>query len=344
MRPWLLDGWMGISHGVGKMAQHTVKCLKLIDFLCRSLWVALIFAGTAFILALFFMPETFAPELLRWKAQHLRKVTGDARFVAQIEIAAPLSQRLRENVKRPLAFWTTEPIVIFLGLYLVLIFVINFSFLNGLDFILKKTYGLSEGIKSLDFVSISLGVLIEVALTPLYNRLSRRVQRRQCRAFVQRKHFEADGLSSSSDEDLHPSQLLPELSLIRAAIAAPFLATSLFWLGWTNYSFINPASAYAATILFGYAFAAIFISSYQYIIDSYETFSSSALASITTARYVVSSGMIVATRPMYQGIGVHWSLTILASLATILIPVPWILLRYGHLVRKRSRFANSLGG
>ena len=302
------------------------------------------FAGAAFVLALLFMPETFAPELLRWKAQHLRKVTGDARFVAQIEVGAPLSQRLRENVKRPVVFWTTEPIVIFLGLYLVLIFVINFSFLNGLDFILKETYGLSEGIKSLNFVSIPLGVLIEVAVTPLYNRLSRRVQRKRCRAFVQRKHLEADGSSLSSQEDLQPSQLLPEMALIRAAIAAPTLSASLFWLGWTNYPSINPASAYAATILFGYAFAAIFISSYQYIIDSYETFSSSALASITTARYVVSAGMIVATRPMYQGIGVHWSLTILASLATLLIPVPWILLRYGHAVRGRSQFANSLDG
>jgi hypothetical protein len=136
----------------------------------------------------------------------------------------------------------------------------------------------------------------------------------------------------------------PELSLIRAAIAAPFLPVSLFWLGWTNYPSINPASGYAATVVFGYSFAAIFISSYQYVIDSYEIYASSALASITVARYIVSSGMIVATRPMYEGIGGHWTSTLLGLMALALVPVPWVLLRYGDRVRAKSKFAGEVTG
>ena len=64
------------------------------------------------------------------------------------------------------------------------------------------------------------------------------------------------------------------------------------------------------------------------------------------ARYFVGGGMIVATRPMYQGIGVHWTLTLLALLAVLLVPAPRVLVRYGHLLRKRSKFADSseLGG
>lgn len=317
-----------------------------------TVWIALIFAGAVFLIALLFLPETFSPVLLWWKAQHLRKVMEDDRYISPIEQAEPLIPRLKTNLARPLIFFTTEPIVMSLGAYLVLIFVINFSFLNGFDFIFTQKYGLSQGITSLDFLSITVGVMIDVSLTPLYNRLVRRVIRRRCRAFVSKKNV-ADNSSSESEEspgremDETVAEVVasppPELSLIRAALASPFLPVSLYWLGWTNYPTINPASGYAATVMFGYSFSAIFISGYQYIIDSYETYSSSALGSITMARYLVAGPLIVATRPMYEGIGTHWSLTIVATLAVLLIPVPWILMRYGHHIRGKSKFAKEVG-
>lgn len=59
----------------------------------------------------------------------------------------------------------------------------------------------------------------------------------------------------------------------------------------------------------------IFVSSYQYVIDSYETNSANALSIITFLRYFVAGGMVVAARPMYEGIGVHWVMTIMGSAA-----------------------------
>ena len=152
-----------------------------------TLWIGLAFGGAAFLLALVVLPETFSPILLYWKAKHLRKITGNEKYVAEIERGEPLVKRLRTNLTRPATFFTTEAIVIFLGAYLVLIFVINFSFLSGLDFIFTMKYDLSPGITALAFVSIAVGVLIDVSVTPLYNRLANRVHRRQCRAFVKRK-------------------------------------------------------------------------------------------------------------------------------------------------------------
>ncbi|KAF2764341.1 MFS general substrate transporter, partial [Teratosphaeria nubilosa] len=282
-----------------------------------TLWIGLVLAGAAFLLALLFLPETFGPVLMQWKTRHLRSVSGDQTdTTSQQAERESLGKKLRTNATRPLVFFTSEPIVIFLGSYLVLVFVINFSFLNGLDFIFKDKYGLSEGLTSLDFLSITVG----------------------CRAFVRHKPAGSTDDTSSLEVEL---ALPPELSLVRAAIAAPFLPVSLFWLGWTNYTDINPASGYVATIFFGYSLSAIFISSYQYIIDGYEKYSSSALAGITMARYVVSAGVVVATRPMYQGIGVQFVMTIVGSLALLLVPVPWLLLQYGDRVRAKSKFASS---
>lgn len=50
-----------------------------------SFWVLVIWAGLQWILIFFFVPETYAPVLLRRKAQRLRKETGDARWRSPIE-------------------------------------------------------------------------------------------------------------------------------------------------------------------------------------------------------------------------------------------------------------------
>lgn len=281
-------------------------------------WIGLILSSVAFLLALFFLPETSSPKLLQWRAHHLCRTTGNKNYTCELESKTSLGKRLAHNLSRPLTFFTTEPIIIALGSYLVVIYVVIFSFLNGFEFIFEDTYGLPPGITSLAFIAICVGALLSTALQPIFWVHQRRI--------ATRKHL--SGLGP------------PEMRLYPAMFGAPFFAISLFWLGWTNYTSISYWSGYAATVMFGYAMTAVFVSSYSYIIDSYGTDSGSALGSITMARYIVSSGLIVASRPMYEGIGVHWTLTLLGILGTLLVPVPFVLFKYGPQIRKRSKFAH----
>lgn len=94
-----------------------------------------------------------------------------------------------------------------------------------------------------------------------------------------------------------PAKLPPEKRLWFAMFGAPAIPISLFWMGWTNYSSISYWSDLAASVLFGYGILCIFISTYQYIIDSYELYAASALASLTLIRYVAAGGMAVVGVP-----------------------------------------------
>jgi DHA1 family multidrug resistance protein-like MFS transporter len=277
-------------------------------------WIGLILSGAIYLLALLFLPETFSPMIIQWRTHHLRKVTGSDKYTCELEGKESLGKRLAHNLSRPVKFFTTEPIIISLGFYLVVIYVVIFTFLNGFEFIFTDTWGLSDGDTALAFLGICLGALISVALMPLISMIHRRV--------------------SKDDDDT------PETLLWPAMIASPFFTISIFWLAWTNYKSISYWSAYASTVLFGYSLTAIFVSSYSYIINIYGTWSSSALGSVTMARYLVAAGMIVAARPMYQGIGVHWSLTFLGCLGIVCLPVPWLLYRYGKVLREKSEFIN----
>jgi multidrug resistance protein len=238
-------------------------------------WITLIISGAILALVFFFQPETFAPILLKWKAKHLRKITGDDRYVSEVEIRAnPFRIRLLHALYRPFILVTREPIVILFALYLTVIYIILFTFLDGYTYVFGETYKFSEGITGLAFLGIGIGLCGASLLVPLIHHWAKR--------------------DLAKVKELHGpnARLPPEKRLWFAMFGAPAVPISLFWMGWTNYPSISYWSGLISSVMFGYGILCIFISSYQYIIDSYEMYAASALASLTLIRYVAAGGMV----------------------------------------------------
>jgi len=63
-------------------------------------------------------------------------------------------------------------------------------------------------------------------------------------------------------------------------------------MAWTNYPSISYWSGLLSSVLLGYGILCISISSYQYLIISYELYAASALVSLTLIRYVAAGGMV----------------------------------------------------
>ncbi len=81
--------------------------------------------------------------------------------------------------------------------------------------------------------------------------------------------------------------------------------------------------------------------SYQYIIFVYMQYAASALGFMTFTRYVIAGALTPASVKMYDNLGPHWSLTIVAIMATFMAPVPFVLYKYGHTVRAMSKNAQN---
>lgn len=43
--------------------------------------------------------------------------------------------------------------------------------------------------------------------------------------------------------------------------------------------------------------------------------------------------------PFYRNVGVHWTLTIMACTSLLLTPIPYVLYKYGYVIRRRSKYA-----
>lgn len=281
-------------------------------------WITLIISAFAFLMALIFLPETYLPVLLKWKAANLRRVTGDGRYVSDHAESASFSERIRRGIILPAKFFVTEPVITVLGIYLVLLYVLLFTFLSGFDYIFKGTYGLSTSETGSCFGAIAAGATAFTLFAPgLYS------------------------WAREKTEHVRGASVTPEFRLWPAIIAGPLLPIALFWLGWGNYSSIPVWCSLGACFLFGAVLIAIYVSSYEYIIDSYGEHAATALSSITMLRYIIAGGMVVATRPLYGGIGVHWTMTLLGCIAVILAPAPLIFWRTGANLRKKSPYAKS---
>ena len=98
-------------------------------------------------------------------------------------------------------------------------------------------------------------------------------------------------------------------------------------------------SPIVASAVFGFGTITVFISSYMYVIDSYDTYAASALGFMTVSRYCAAGGMTVAGIPFYSNMGVHYTLTILACIAVAMTPLPYVFWRFGHVIRGWSKFA-----
>ncbi|CAJ2509472.1 Uu.00g144980.m01.CDS01 [Anthostomella pinea] len=286
-------------------------------------WVMLILSGLVMTLIIFFMPETYAPLLLQWKARHLREITGDDRFRSEHEIVeATLFTRLKVSMTRPFVM-LTEPIIIAMTLYLSVVYIVLFTFLVGFPYIFEHTYGISQGLSNVIFVAMFIGTEITFVLVPIVYRMT----------------IKEMNLAESRGEG---RQFNPEIRLWYAMLgSAVSIPISLFWMGWTDFASISIWSPIFAVALFGYGVMGIFICAYMYIIDAYETYSASALTFVALVRYVAAGGMTVVGIPFYENMGVPYTLTILGSLSCLLVPIPYVLYRWGWMIRKRSKYAVS---
>lgn len=196
----------------------------------------MILSGSTLILTFLFLPETFAPVLLSWRAKHLRDLTGSQRFQSALDIEKTFLQRLKTSMLRAMHMITREPIVVLLGGWLVVEYIVVFSLLHGFSYMFKDTYDFSTGMSEMPFLAIGAGCSFFVSVCiPVYYGLYKE------KATKLHKEMSGEGRTDLITAANIPGTDLPapEYRLWMSLFAGPALPISLFWLGWTNYSFIS---------------------------------------------------------------------------------------------------------
>jgi MFS family permease len=120
--------------------------------------------GTIALLGLMFFAETYAPRLLRTRAQELSGITGNV-YVSSTDVGKDirLTTLVKTTIGRPWLLIFYEPIVSLLGLYIGFVYATLYSFFEAFPIVFQQVRGWNPGVGGLPFLGILVGMLIAIA-------------------------------------------------------------------------------------------------------------------------------------------------------------------------------------
>ncbi|KOS17159.1 putative MFS-type transporter [Escovopsis weberi] len=277
-----------------------------------------IFTGVLWIMSTFTYPETYAPVLLRQRAATLSRATGKV-YVSKLDASQPsrpVSAQLALFLCRPWILLFKEPVVLLISIYMAIIYGTLYMCFAAFPIVFQGARGWSVGISGLAFVGIACGMTLSIIGTILDNK---RYQR----------------LVAAAPGGVVP----PEARLPSTIIGSVLIPVGLFWFAWTNGPEIHWAVCIVGSSVFAAGIALVFLSSMNYIIDSYVIFAASALAANSVLRSLFGFAFPLFTTYMYKNLGIHWASSIPAFLAVACMPFPLLFYKYGAIIRSKCMYA-----
>ena len=151
------------------------------------------------------------------------------------------------------------------------------GFIYGLVYIFNESFplvfgsgghGFNAGESGLVFLGLALGSVVAALMHPFQER------------YYLRKVAENDGKG------------VPEARLWLARYGAFLLPVSLFWFAWTSYKSVPWIVPIIASGFFGMGIYIVILAILNYVVDSYQTYSASALAGVILIRNLVGAGYV----------------------------------------------------
>ncbi|KAJ7577366.1 MFS general substrate transporter [Mycena floridula] len=280
-------------------------------------WVICMFAGFCTIMVVVSVPETYSPVLLKWKAQRLRKETGNPYWAPLERKKSGLQHRIHDVCVKPFLMLVEEPMLLCMTLYMSFLYGILYLNFVAYPIIFQEGHGFNAGEEGLTFLSLFVGATLAAIVSVFY--------------YNPRYIKEAAA---------HPAgKTPPELRLPSAQLGACLIPISMFWLAWTSYSSIHWAAPMLSGLFLGSGFIYVFMGLFNYIIDTYLYAAASALAAATVVRSFFGAGFPLFASQMYTALNPRIAGTVLGSVSLLFMPVPFLFLKYGPAIRKRSKNA-----
>jgi hypothetical protein len=115
----------------------------------------------------------------------------------------------------------------------------------------------------------------------------------------------------------------------------------LFIYGWTAEYKTHWIGPNIGAAIFSAGNILVFQSCQTYIIDSYQRYAASAVASTTVLRSLAGFGFPLFAPAMYNALGYGWGNSVLGFIAVGLgLPAPFLLWKFGERLRAKSKFAS----
>lgn len=276
-----------------------------------------IFSGLIWMIGSLIVPETYAPLLLRKRAQRLSHITGQV-YCSKLDFErgeVSIKDAFGAALLRPWILLFAEPIVFLLSIYMAIVYGTLYMLFGAYPIVFQEIRGWNEGVGSLPFLGVMTGMMIAVAANMWDNKRYVRVSKQ------------------------HHGFAPPETRLVPTMVGGFAVPIGLFWFAWTNGTNVHWIVSIIAGAPFGFGMVLVFLSIMTYLVDAYTIYAASVLAANSVIRSCFGAGFPLFTTYMYHNLGIHWASCIPAFLAVACMPFPFLFYRYGAQIRRRCKYA-----
>lgn len=268
-------------------------------------------------LDLLFVDESYPPVLLVYKARRLRFETGNWALHARHEEWDVTFKELgNKYLIRPFQLLTT-PICFLVALYASFVYGILYLSLAAFPIVFQEIRGWNQLVGALPFLAYLVGILIGAALN-LFNQ----------RFYI--KRYRANN-----------NRPVPEARLPPMMVGSVLFAAGLFVFGWTSPKHIHWIGPIIGAVMMGFGFFTIFQAALNYLVDTFQQVSASAVAANTFLRSMFAGGFPLFTTAMFHNLGVPWAASTLGFISVALIPIPYLFYVFGRRIRARGEWSRA---
>jgi MFS family permease len=271
-----------------------------------SFWIVSVVSASVQLLGFVFLSETHVPLCQS--------------MFANRNMAQAVRHRLTASLKQPFALLVAHSIVQLIALYSALTYGIMYLAIASFHTIWTEVYKQRSDLSSLNYVALAVGFCV--------GSFGSRFLNAHCMRRMRNPH---------PQDSWHPEHRVP--SLVAGAFLIP---VGLLTLGWSAQAHIFPLLPTAGATMFASGTVTILQFTSLYIVDCYETRSSSALSGVTAVRSLAGFAFPLFANKLFKTFGYGWGYSLLALTATVIGgPLPLVVWKFGPHLRK-SDTAKSL--
>ncbi|KAJ4193646.1 hypothetical protein NW755_003640 [Fusarium falciforme] len=278
-------------------------------------WVIAMVSGAIMIGMFVTMKESYAPVILERKTIRLRKETGNDRLRSKLDTGLTKNELLKRCIVRPAKLLVFSPICTIFAVYLAIIYGYLYLLFTSVPYVFEEAYGFSTKTVGLVYLGLGIG------------------------SFVGMGWFAFDS-NKEVKKQMAVDNFKPESRLKLLPAAAIIFPIGFFIYGWTADFKTHWMAPIIGLAIIGIGNLVCFMAICVYLVDAYEMYAASALAANTIMRSVAGATLPLCGMKMYNALGLGWGNSMLGFIAVALIPIPFLILRYGEMLRKKYEISN----
>ncbi|PWN91107.1 MFS general substrate transporter [Acaromyces ingoldii] len=284
-----------------------------------TLWVQTIWSFLAIIAIFFFAPETYGPIVLVNRARRLRRESGGQHdyTTSHEEYMATQSviNTISVNMAKIPMLLALEPMLTILCLWCALHLGIIYLFFEFFPLVFGL-HGFNDYQEGLSF----LGLLVANAIG-------------FCSMFFWRNRF----LAAADPKTGMPP---PEARLQPAMAGALLAPVGLFIFAFTAYENVHWIGPIIGSTIYGIGVLYVFFSVFSYTVANWRPVAASAMGANSMLRCCFAAGFPLFAVQMAHRLSNTGAVALLAGLNCLMVPVPFVLYKYGPKIRAKSRFTS----